>query len=484
MCGIAGLVKLHPDDVVEESVLKDMRDVLRHRGPDGEGLWIDGCVGLGHRRLAIIDLSPLGRQPMVTRDGRYTLTYNGEIYNFRELRAELTARGCSFNSRSDSEVLLYAFATWGLDALSRLNGMFAFAIWDRTRQRLLLARDRLGIKPLYYTLTGGRLIFASEIKAILEHPSTSRELIQLLRVPREERATFRMHLKSLVTEGELLQIHNRNNTQLDEAVYLEIITRKTAVLCATCCLLGAKLAGSDDDVASRLETFGLSLGVAFHVVFAQFGRLGAHLCHVDPAPVGQAARLDDEVVRRVVDALVEAELVEPGEAFVARGGGEHTSTCPLRHLYGGETDTPGTGVDQRGFTSPEPAELEEAVVGGPEGNGNRCGLSDGKSVRDSPREALTDGPLLGVGPVDADAHHPIAHREARDAVSAFGDGARRLVAHDVGHASQVAAKTVERVATLDADGLHLDEDLPGAANVADKDPAWPKRCARCSTDRP
>jgi asparagine synthase (glutamine-hydrolysing) len=175
MCAIAGV--LHRDDAPASAVrLKAMTDAMAHRGPDGEDQVVYGPIGLGHRRLAIIDLSPLGRQPMVTRDGRYTLSYNGEIYNFRELRAELTARGCSFNSRSDSEVLLYAFATWGLDALSRLNGMFAFAIWDRDTQTLTLARDRFGVKPVYYTQSDNTFLFASEIKGLLAHGAMSASL--------------------------------------------------------------------------------------------------------------------------------------------------------------------------------------------------------------------------------------------------------------------------------------------------------------------
>jgi len=172
MCGIAGI--LHRDGAPASQVrVAAMCDALRHRGPDGEGQVVDGPLALGHRRLAIIDLSPLGRQPMVTDDGRYTLTFNGEIYNFQELRSELTARGRSFVSRSDSEVLLQAFAAWGLDALLRFNGMFAFAIWDRELRTLTLARDRFGVKPLYYAQAGSVFLFASEIKGILAHGALS-----------------------------------------------------------------------------------------------------------------------------------------------------------------------------------------------------------------------------------------------------------------------------------------------------------------------
>lgn len=166
MCGIAGLIHLN-GDAVSPVVLQRMTDAIAHRGPDGEGHWIDGGVGLGHRRLAIIDLSPLGHQPMISADHRYAFSYNGEIYNFRELRVELEAAGYSFRSKTDTEVVLYALAHWGTAALERFNGMFAFALWDRKERRLTLARDRYGIKPLYVARQGGNLWFASEQKAIL-----------------------------------------------------------------------------------------------------------------------------------------------------------------------------------------------------------------------------------------------------------------------------------------------------------------------------
>ncbi|MCZ7594386.1 MAG: asparagine synthase (glutamine-hydrolyzing) [Hyphomicrobium sp.] len=158
------------------TILKAMTDALVHRGPDGEGQMVHGNVAIGHRRLAIIDLSPLARQPMVTRDGDLVLTYNGEIYNFRELRLDLEALGHGFRSQSDTEVLLEAIAEWGDDCVSRLNGMFAFAVLSRRERRLLLARDRFGVKPLYYVQAGRTFLFASEIKAFLAHPDFAAEL--------------------------------------------------------------------------------------------------------------------------------------------------------------------------------------------------------------------------------------------------------------------------------------------------------------------
>ncbi|MCE5279248.1 MAG: asparagine synthase (glutamine-hydrolyzing) [Planctomycetaceae bacterium] len=175
MCGIAGVLN-GSDRAVSPAIIKKMTDILAHRGPDGEGMFVEGNVGLGHRRLAIIDLTEAGHQPMTTPDGRYTISYNGEVYNFRELRHELESLGCSFRSRTDTEVVLQAYAQWGKDALHRFNGMFALAIWDRLRRELFVARDRYGIKPLYYLFRDGAFVFGSEIKAILQHPSYRPEL--------------------------------------------------------------------------------------------------------------------------------------------------------------------------------------------------------------------------------------------------------------------------------------------------------------------
>lgn len=173
MCGIVGQLNFDKSPV-SPVILKKMTDVIKHRGPDGEGHWIEGNIGFGHRRLSIIDLSPAGHQPMISVDHRYILTYNGEIYNFRELRTELEAKGYWFRSQTDSEVVLSALAEWGSEALLKFNGMFALAFWDRKEKKLLLARDRYGIKPLYYFQNDKNLFFGSEQKAILEQPSFDR----------------------------------------------------------------------------------------------------------------------------------------------------------------------------------------------------------------------------------------------------------------------------------------------------------------------
>lgn len=175
MCGIAGIVNLDSSSVCP-TILQKMTDVIAHRGPDGEGHWIEGGIGLGHRRLSIIDISPAGNQPMLSDNQRYSLSYNGEVYNYRELRVELEAAGYRFRSETDTEVVLNAFVHWGADCLKRFNGMFALALWDRKKHKLLLARDRYGIKPLYYAQQGSSLLFGSEQKAIIAKPGFKRKL--------------------------------------------------------------------------------------------------------------------------------------------------------------------------------------------------------------------------------------------------------------------------------------------------------------------
>ena len=169
MCGVTGILNRNGDPVAAVS-LRAMTDAIAHRGPDGEGWLCEGPVGIGHRRLAVIDTSAAAHQPMVTADGRYVLSYNGEVYNFQELRLELEALGARFRSRGDTEVVLYALAYWGREALPRLNGMFALALWDRHEQTLLLARDRYGMKPMYYAELGSTFLFGSEVKALLAFP--------------------------------------------------------------------------------------------------------------------------------------------------------------------------------------------------------------------------------------------------------------------------------------------------------------------------
>jgi len=176
MCGITGIVDLNARRPIEEAQLRAMNGALVHRGPDGDGFHVEPGVGFGHRRLAIIDLEG-GRQPLYNEDGSVVVTFNGEIFNFLDVERELLARGHTFRTRCDTEVIVHAWEEWGERCVERFNGMFAFAVWDQRAQTLFLARDRLGVKPLFYAwLSDGRLLFASELKALLTHPDVPRRI--------------------------------------------------------------------------------------------------------------------------------------------------------------------------------------------------------------------------------------------------------------------------------------------------------------------
>src|SRR4051794_11828550 len=176
MCGIAGMFNRPGKQAVAESDMRQMLAQLRHRGPDEFGILLDGETGLGSARLSIIDLSG-GSQPIANEDETLWIVFNGEIFNYLELRAELETRGHSFRTSSDTEVILHLFEEYGPGCLEKMNGQFAIAIWDREHRRLFLARDRLGVRPLFYTeLNSGPLIFASEIKAIFSDARVTREL--------------------------------------------------------------------------------------------------------------------------------------------------------------------------------------------------------------------------------------------------------------------------------------------------------------------
>lgn len=178
MCGIVGFTTFKSGPADADGLVRRMAECLRPRGPDGEGYFNDGSVALGHRRLSIIDLDG-GAQPLAIDGGRFQIVYNGELYNYIELREDLRRRGYTFATQSDTEVLLRQLAADGIEGLQRLNGMYAFAVWDRERRELLLARDRVGIKPLYYCVAGGELVFGSELKALLKHPAVQRRVSPL-----------------------------------------------------------------------------------------------------------------------------------------------------------------------------------------------------------------------------------------------------------------------------------------------------------------
>ncbi|SHK10333.1 asparagine synthase (glutamine-hydrolyzing) [Paramaledivibacter caminithermalis] len=175
MCGICGIYNFEKDMKIDKTILINMNKVMAHRGPDGSDYYLDGFVGLGHIRLSIIDLE-YGNQPMCNEDESVWVTFNGEIYNFEEIKIELKAKGHKFITNCDTEVIVHSYEEYGTDCVLKFNGMFAFAIWDKKKEILFLARDRMGIKPLYYSISSGNIIFASEIKAILQHPDIKAEL--------------------------------------------------------------------------------------------------------------------------------------------------------------------------------------------------------------------------------------------------------------------------------------------------------------------
>ncbi|MBW8904379.1 MAG: asparagine synthase (glutamine-hydrolyzing) [Betaproteobacteria bacterium] len=175
MCGIAGYFALTPRPLAPREVLGRMVEAVRHRGPDDGGVYYDGRAALGHRRLSIIDLSG-GKQPLSTADGRLWVTFNGEIFNYVELRQELIERGREFRTKSDTETILNAYAEFGPQCVQSFNGDFAYALWDRANQRLVMARDRMGVRPLYYTVHEGVLVFASEVKSLFLYPGLKPEL--------------------------------------------------------------------------------------------------------------------------------------------------------------------------------------------------------------------------------------------------------------------------------------------------------------------
>ena len=174
MCGIAGIVSLGDRPPLAHE-LRDMCSAITHRGPDDEGIYVDAFAGIGMRRLSIIDIAA-GHQPVSNEDGTVQVVLNGEIYNFKELRRDLQARGHVFSTGTDTETIVHLYEEHGKDCVRHLRGMFGFALWDTRKREFLLVRDRIGIKPLYYTECGGRLLFASELKSILQMPEVGREI--------------------------------------------------------------------------------------------------------------------------------------------------------------------------------------------------------------------------------------------------------------------------------------------------------------------
>ncbi len=268
MCGLVGALHLDSSGIADPQVVIRMRESLKHRGPDDCGLYIQERIGLGFRRLSIIDVSG-GHQPMVDNESGLVLVFNGEVYNYRELRAELEALGQRFVTRSDTEVVLKSYAQWGRKAVNRFTGQFAFAVWDQRNEELLLARDRLGIKPLYWTRVGDEILFASEIKAFFQHPEFRAEA-DLDAV--SSYLTFRQAVWDIcffkgvykVLPGHFVSISGRDITDhvywelplphpdesLDEKVYLERVEELLTEATRRCMIsdvpLGAYLSGGLD----------------------------------------------------------------------------------------------------------------------------------------------------------------------------------------------------------------------------------------------
>jgi len=245
MCGIVGFCSCN--NKVDKGVLISMRDSLSHRGPDDKGEYIDeeNNIGLAHRRLSILDLSSLGRQPMSNDNGSIWVTYNGEIYNFKEIRRELAQRGFSFKTNSDTEVLVKAYEKWGVDCINKFIGMFALAVWDKRERKLYLIRDRAGVKPLYYYFNNGLFIFASELKALAKHPGFSKEL-NLSILPQYLRYGYIASPHTIykdtfkVKPGHYICF---SNNKIDEVKYWDILDYYEQ----------DKLTGSEDEIAEELE---------------------------------------------------------------------------------------------------------------------------------------------------------------------------------------------------------------------------------------
>ncbi len=209
MCGIVGVINRESQNKEEfEKILSSMRDTMIHRGPDGYGNWIseNGKIGLGHRRLSIIDLSNAGKQPMSNPEKTIWITYNGEIYNHMEVRAELEKLGYKYHSGTDTETIIYAYQEWGIECLNKFNGMFAFGLWDTKINTLFLVRDRIGIKPLYYTDTGKNFLFASEIKAFFKHPESTKNYRKKVYIITYHLVQHQPHLRFLKRFLKYLQV--------------------------------------------------------------------------------------------------------------------------------------------------------------------------------------------------------------------------------------------------------------------------------------
>jgi asparagine synthase (glutamine-hydrolysing) len=308
MCGIAGLFSTGADRTAEalERTVRDMSSALEHRGPDAGGTWVDAVagIGLGHRRLSIIDLSPNGAQPMISESGRWVIAFNGEIYNFRELSEELASKGHRFRGHSDTEVLLAAVEEWGLiESLKRSVGMFALALWDRSEKALHLARDRVGEKPLYYGWAGRSFVFASELKAIRRfrewQPAIDRQALALFMRYSYIPAPYSIYEGiSKLQPGSILTISPIQSRKLSIAAYwsLSDVVKAGA---------GNGFRGGEEDAVQHLDDL-LRISIRGQMV--------------SDVPLG--AFLSGGVDSSAVVALMQAESSRPVKTFTI-GFGEH-----------------------------------------------------------------------------------------------------------------------------------------------------------------
>ncbi|MEI7037932.1 asparagine synthase (glutamine-hydrolyzing) [Fulvimonas yonginensis] len=358
MCGLAGLLLPSPQRHGDElaALAGAMGDALAHRGPDDRGVWVDAQAGiaLAHRRLSILDLSPLGHQPMASADGRYVLAYNGEIYNFAELRAELEARGAGFRGHSDTEVLLAAVVAWGVEeSLRRCNGMFALALWDRHERCLWLARDRVGKKPLYYGWAGDALVFGSELKALWQHPEfdngIDRDALTLLLRLDYIPAPHCIHERSFkLMPGHVLRMDaaavlagaSAHRPAQAQRPFWDARERMRAAL-------AAPFEGSDAEAEQRLDAL-LRDAVALRMVA--------------DVPVG--VFLSGGTDSSIVTSMMQAQSGRPVHSFSIGFEGSHHDEAPLarevaEHLHTDHTELYVSGADALAVVPRLPAMFDE-----------------------------------------------------------------------------------------------------------------------------
>jgi len=358
MCGLAGLMRPVPDTGMEQlaSLARAMGDQLAHRGPDDSGVWADAEAGiaLAHRRLSILDLSPLGHQPMASADHRYVIAYNGEIYNFAHLREVLIARGHAFRGHSDTEVLLAAVVEWGVaEAIARCQGMFAIAMWDRQERVLWLARDRVGKKPLYYGWAGDTLVFGSELKALWRHPAfdngVNRDALALLLRYDYIPAPHCIHVRTFKLQpGTMLRLDatavangaEAHSPEREQVRYWDARERMRAAI-------ARPFAGDEREAERELDS-----------------RLRESVAQRMVADVPVGVFLSGGIDSSAVTALMQVQSGRPVRSFTIGFEGSHHDEAPqarevARHLQTDHTELYVTGADALSVVPLLPAMFDE-----------------------------------------------------------------------------------------------------------------------------